>query len=288
MGLDAQYRTVHGPRLAAAGRPRYPVLAVKANFLRLALRSRYRLLRVESEDFFSTTTGKPTPPGLNWNPPQEQNLSGILVEANNIIRATRITGDLAIDAQQSSLQWAHASPIRFSADWQGKNADSGLETEVRVLWSPEALYIRFACRYRELLVFDHSDPNGRRDRLWDRDVAEAFLQPPPAVGKNYKEFEVAPNGMWIDLEISPTAIADLKSGLTRSVHVDEPRRIWTAELAIPIESLTTHFDPGQIWRGNFYRVEGNVEPRRYLAWQATRTPEPQFHVPERFGTLIFT
>ncbi len=205
----------------------------------------------------------------------------------NTIRATRIAGDLAIDARHLSPQWSHAQPIRFSADWQGKNADPALETEVRILWSPEMLYLRFVCRYRDLFVFEDSDPNGRRDHLWDRDVAETFLQPPPAIGKNYKEFEVAPNGMWIDLDISPGGLADLKSGLTRSVFVDKAKSTWTAELAIPMNSLTPRFDPSQPWRANFYRVEGKTEPRKYMAWQATNTPEPNFHVPESFGTLHF-
>jgi alpha-galactosidase len=105
--------------------------------------------------------------------------------------------------------------------------------------------------------------------------------------KYYKEFEVAPNGMWIDLDVSPSGLADLKSGMTRSVHVDEKRKIWSAELAIPMKSLTANFDPSEAWRVNFYRVEGRNEPRKYMAWQPTMTPEPNFHVPESFGSLIF-
>ena len=203
------------------------------------------------------------------------------------ITARSVRSPILLNAAHSAPEWKRAEPVRFSADWQGRNADPELDTEVRILWSPDTLYLRFVCQYRELFVFEDSEPNGRRDHLWDRDVAEAFLQPPPALGKNYKEFEVAPNGMWIDLDISPEALADLKSGLTRSVHVDEAQKIWTAELAIPMKSLTPHFDPTQPWRANFYRVEGNVEPRKYMAWQPTHTPEPNFHVPERFGRIEF-
>src|SRR6476661_6812403 len=148
---------------------------------------------------------------------------------------------ILLNAAHSSPEWQRAEPVRFSADWQGKNADPELETEVRILWSLEMLYLRFVCRYRELFVFEDSEPNGRRDHLWDRDVAEAFLQPPPAVGRNYKEFEIAPNGMWIDLDIFPGGLADLKSGLTRSVHIHESKKVWTAEMAIPMKSVTQHF-----------------------------------------------
>jgi len=121
----------------------------------------------------------------------------------------------------------------------------------------------------------------------DRDVAEAFLQPDSSRARFYKEFEVSPNGMWIDLDISPNGLADLKSGLQHSVFLDEKAHTWAAELAIPLKALTSNFDSNAVWRANFYRIEGTKEPRRYFAWQPTRTPQPDFHVPTAFGKLRF-
>ena len=167
------------------------------------------------------------------------------------------------------------------------NPDPERETTVRVLWSSEVLYLRFECRYRELSLFPDADPNGRRDHLWERDVAEAFLQPDPSREHYYKEFEVSPNGYWIDLDISPGPLQDLHSGMTRSVMLDEKGRRWAAELAIPMRALTAQFDPKAAWRVNFFRVEGREEPRHYYAWQATHTPKPNFHVPQAFGRLRF-
>jgi len=175
----------------------------------------------------------------------------------------------------------------FSSNWQGKNPDSARQTEVRILWSQQMLYLRLECHYRELYVFEDSEPNGRRDHLWDRDVAEAFLQPDPSRPRFYREFEVSPNGMWIDLDIFPGGKADLKSGLQRSVAVNAESHIWTAELATPIRALTTQFDSTKKWRANFYRIEGSREPRAYLAWQPTGTATPNFHVPGAFGSLRF-
>src|SRR5713101_7637930 len=85
----------------------------------------------------------------------------------------------AADGFPSSSSWEVAAPLRFNADWQGKNADPERETEVRLLWTPESLYLRFRARYRVITVFSDAEPNGHRDQLWDRDVAEAFLQPDP-------------------------------------------------------------------------------------------------------------
>jgi len=158
---------------------------------------------------------------------------------------------------------------------------------VKALWSPETLYLRFECEFRELFLFGDADANGRRDHLWERDVAEAFLQPDPSRESCYREFEVGPNGMWIDLDVFPGGIADLKSGLERSVVLDQKTSTWAAELAIPMKALTSVFDPKAIWRANFYRVEGRREPRTYLAWQPTHSAEPNFHVPGAFGKMRF-
>jgi alpha-galactosidase len=203
------------------------------------------------------------------------------------IVAAHIARDIQLDAAHPAAEWPKAQPVTFCSDWQGNHSEPELETRVQALWSVDTLYLRFESRYRELYVFDDSDPNGRRDGLWDRDVAEAFLQPDPSRPLYYREFEVSPNGMWVDLDIFPGGRADLKSGLQTSVFLDEKAQTWAVELAIPMKSLTRDFDPKAVWRANFFRVEGRREPRRYLAWQPTHSPDPNFHVPSAFGRLRF-
>jgi alpha-galactosidase len=231
------------------------------------------------------------------------------------IVARRIDHSLSLDARNPAEAWQSTESVTFSTDWRGNNAEPALETKIQVLWfrpaEPRqktmgsiqpgaedrlaALYFRLECRYRELFVFEDSEPNGRRDHLWDRDVAEVFLQPrhleppvdPEQAATSYSEFEVAPNGMWIDLDIFPSGRRDLNSGLTCSVNVEAERKIWMAELGIPLRAVTANFDPNIAWRVNFYRIEGRCEPRSYLAWQPTGTEEPNFHVPRAFGFLRF-
>jgi alpha-galactosidase len=201
--------------------------------------------------------------------------------------AAHLTREIVLNARHPASEWQSARAITFCSDWQGKNPDPRRETSVRILWSDKILYLRFECHYREVFVFDDSDPAGRRDHLWDRDVAEAFLQPDPARPAFYREFEVSPNGFWIDLDIFPGGRADLNSGLRRSVFLDPDSHTWAAELAIPMVALTRHFDPTSAWRANFYRVEGPREPRSYMAWRPTHTPQPNFHVSAAFGVLRF-
>jgi len=187
----------------------------------------------------------------------------------------------------SDSAWQTASPVHFNADWQGHHPDPHRATEVRLLWSSETLFLKFHARFRQITVFPDAEPTGRRDHLWDRDVAEVFLQPDSSDPLRYKEFEVSPNGMWIDLDLSQGQKRDLHSGLRRRVQLNQKTQTWIAELALPMHSLTPSFDPRATWRANFFRVEGPAEPRFYSAWSPTRTPTPNFHVPEAFGNLIF-
>ena len=183
--------------------------------------------------------------------------------------------------------WENAPAIRFDRDWRGEQADPQRATEVRLLWNEQSLYLRFVSHYRELHVFPDARVDGWRDELWERDVAEAFLQPDATDARVYKELEVSPNGFWIDLNIAHGEKEEMGSGLRRRVAQSPNEQTWTAELAIPMRSLTTAFDPGQSWRANFFRVEGTKAPRFYSAWSPTMTPAPNFHVPEAFGHLVF-
>jgi hypothetical protein len=202
--------------------------------------------------------------------------------------AVRMTGAPDAEGFPPERAWKTAPPVCFSADWQGKNTDRQRETQVRLVWNPDYLFLRFDAFYRSISVFADSDRSGRRDQLWDRDVCEVFLQPPCSAARAYKEIEVAPNGFWIDLEISPGQKSDMHSGLRRRVNIDEHNKQWQAVLALPIKSLVEHFKMPAVWRVNFFRVEGASEPRFYSAWRPTNTPEPNFHVLEAFGALVFT
>jgi alpha-galactosidase len=202
--------------------------------------------------------------------------------------AVRMAGAADAEGFPPEAAWETAPPIRFHLDWQGKNADKQRETQVRLLWNDEFLFVRFDANYRSITVFADSEPSGRRDGLWERDVCEVFLQPRGSHPNCYKEIEVAPNGFWVDLEIAPEEKRDLRSGLRRRVNIDEQAKRWNAVLALPAKSMVRRFEMPVIWRVNFFRVEGASEPRFYSAWRPTNTPKPNFHVPEAFGALVFT
>jgi len=197
--------------------------------------------------------------------------------------ASRVTRLLDSQGLPGNESWAKTPAVAFHSDWHAENPDPERKTQVRLLWSPDCLFVRFDCRYRE--IFAYEGTAGRRDKLWMRDVAEVFIRPETGEPKHYKEFEISPNGDWLDLDISPGNKSVLLCEIKSRVVLDPGQRTWTAELGIPMSCLTDAFDPGERWRLNFFRIEGPEPNRFYSAWIPTYTPQPNFHVPEVFGTL---
>jgi hypothetical protein len=58
-------------------------------------------------------------------------------------------------------------------------------------------------------------------------------------------------------------------------------------MRIPWKPLGRTPRAGERWRANLFRCVGAGDARGYVAWQPTHTPEPSFHVPEKFGWIRF-
>lgn len=201
------------------------------------------------------------------------------------IIAERLADELDPSGLPYPEAWRKAKAVTFCTDWRGGNPDPQRETEAKILWSAERLFIQFRCRFRGIYVYGGG--NRRRDRLWERDVAEIFIRPGNDDQYHYKEFEVSPNGDWLDLDINRGEKSLLLCDLRSRVSVDFEASIWTAVMGIPFSSLCDSFDPQDSWRLNLFRIEGEGQERFYSAWIPTHTSRPNFHVPEVFGTLRF-
>lgn len=65
---------------------------------------------------------------------------------------------------------------------------------------------------------------------------------------------------------------------------------WELALVIPVEALYRHTVgslSGRVMRGNFYKYGSALCQRHYLSWRPILTPNPDFHQPAYFGTLVF-
>ena len=187
--------------------------------------------------------------------------------------------------------WNNCEPVKIEHFWSGDPAPASRHAEARVCWSDEALHVRFVGEQHEpLIVADNPITDRKTLGLWDRDVCEIFLAPDPAHPERYFEFEAAPTGEWVDLEIVVTPTGretdwDFNSGMTTANKLEGDKL--TVGIRIPWSEAIPKPAKGDVWRVNVFRCVGPEAPDRYLAWRPTRAPEPNYHVPEAFGTLRF-
>lgn len=206
---------------------------------------------------------------------------------------TITAGYVAVDLDARELSnpvWGGAQTAHITHYWSGADAPVAVHAEVRLLWSDESLHVRFVCnQHQPLLVSANPQLERKTIGLWDRDVCEIFIAPVPSHLDRYFEFEAAPTGEWVDLEVCFKDGKLLKdfdyiSGMTVTSRVSG-RRLEIA-MHIPWSITMPKPESGDEWRVNLFRCVG-LGNERYLAWQPTFAPEPNFHVPAAFGKLRF-
>lgn len=207
---------------------------------------------------------------------------------SGVLLSTYAPADTALSADPDGSFWKTAPQVVADRDKDGNPVPDN-ETEIRSRWTNSHLYLLFICHYQVLNLKPDPDTAHETNHLWDWDVAEAFIGDDFKDIKRYKEFEMSPQGEWVDLDIDVDPahkIQDVNwnSGFKVKARVDSAAKIWYGEMRIPFSSIL-RIPPaeGQKLRINLYRAEGEPPDRKLIAWQPTHSPT--FHVPESFGLL---
>lgn len=211
-------------------------------------------------------------------------------EITNVVEALRAGEDVAAGDFENEA-WARARPARLSRYWSGEEAPPHRRAEARILWGDAALVVRFDYRQLEPPVVSAAPRLDQKTiGLWDRDVCEIFVAPDSSAPGGYYEFEAAPTGEWLDLAITLRPRGRETDWHYRSGMSAAARAVGDAvsiALSVPWRAFGGPPRAGEHWRANLFRCVGAGPARGYLAWQPTHTPEPSFHVPEKFGWLRF-
>lgn len=188
--------------------------------------------------------------------------------------------------------WARATPVTFDTDWSG--APTGISTRVRMLASNAGLAALFELEGAGLYADASKPKDVDREKLWAEDCVEVFVAPDPSRPARYAEVEVGPHGHFLDLFVdrdarprtSDVAWSSAPRIATRVARgVDGGSARVTIEVALAAPEIARALRPGARLPLGLYRLEGKA-PRAYLAWSPTRTPKPDFHVPDAFGWLV--
>jgi hypothetical protein len=200
------------------------------------------------------------------------------------------TKDFGIE-DLAAYEWDKTTDVTVTKYWSGESAPESRTFHTRLLWSDNALYVRFEANQNEpLVVSDKPDLSKKAHGLWERDVCEIFIARDPKHQNRYFEFEIAPTGEWIDIGIEVTPKErlsdwDYRSGMTSAVRIDKDKVVMA--IKIPFASLGKTPKAGDVWLGNVFRCVGKGATRGYLAWQPTKTEMPSFHVPSAFAEFRF-
>jgi len=196
--------------------------------------------------------------------------------------------DVSLDTNPHSAFWRGALPVYAEVDAHGK-AVPRYRTEVRSRWTKENLYLLYVCPYEELYLKPAPTTATETNKLWNWDVAELFIGSDFQNIRRYKEFEVSPQGEWIDLDID----LDLpnhevgwtwNSGFQVAARIDHKAEIWYGAMRIPFAALDERPPAaGNIFRANLFRSQGPPGRQTSIAWKAPLSDT--FHTPERFGQL---
>jgi len=209
-------------------------------------------------------------------------------------------GSIRVDGILDDPAWENILSIRgfMLSDGSGP---ATRQTEVRMCWDERYLYLAFGCY----------DPDiwgtmlNRDDHIWEEEVVEAFIDPDSDL-ERYYEFQTSPRGVMTDLLIHNVSGSNkrMKGDITWNcegwlvgVQVDgtlddrtDVDKGWTVEWAIPFASIpgapNTPPKDGDTWRMNFYRIDRTPAPE-HSCWSPTLAVPPDYHIPSRFGTIIF-
>jgi hypothetical protein len=212
----------------------------------------------------------------------------VLADGPGVLESHHAAADFALTADPDGAPWKGVAGIFMENGPKGE-AHPDHRTEVRSRWTSGNVYFLFICPYQELHLHPNPKITSETNKLWDWDVAEVFVGSDFQHIRRYKEFEMSPQGEWVDLDIDrdhplPEGGWLWNSGFEVKARIDPKKKIWYGEMRIPLKSIDTRPPAAGIeMRINFYRCQGAGAHRVYIAWQPTHAAT--FHVPEAFGRM---
>jgi len=203
-----------------------------------------------------------------------------------------------LDGDLTKPVWKSAPAVKLVSA-TGKPQKRLQPTTLRACWSDTHLYVGFHCEDTDIWA----TYTKRDERLYNEDVVEVFLCASGDL-RYYDELEFSPRGTLFDARVvNPTLnrkdlavdtswdCAGLQCAIKMEGRLEDRSgrdKWWAAEIAIPFAGLGVESPSvGARWRANFYRID-YATPPEFSAWSPTLADPANYHLPERFGWLVFT
>lgn len=193
--------------------------------------------------------------------------------------------------------WAEAEPLVIASYLWLKN---GYEprVEVRLGYTSDSLYVSFRVDERRV----RASFTRFQDPVYKDSCVEFFIDPCPERSPGYINFEANALGTMLaaigrdrhdrrPLTSAEVSGLEIRPSLAEPVDGDIGANGWALDYRIPaglFERLCgIRLGPGSRAAANFYKCGDETECPHYGAWSPVKTPAPDFHRPDFFGTLEF-
>ena len=95
-------------------------------------------------------------------------------QAANVINSYQAKSDFALTADPNAPEWKSVKGVIADRGPRG-DVTAGHRTEIRARWTGKNLYLLFICPYEELYLTQNPSTTKETNKLWEWDVAEAFI-----------------------------------------------------------------------------------------------------------------
>ena len=218
----------------------------------------------------------------------------------SVYEVRRLSKPILIDADWNKSEW-EKTPTLVIDKYMGKIPDFKPGVEVKMMYDDENVYVIFRVKdkYVRSVVQDYNG-NVSADAC-----VEFFFAPDIALPEEYFNLEVNAGGTPLIFYVTKpwTGFNKLNIEDIRQIEIAHslPARIdpeisepvtWTLEYRVPL-SLLRKFSkvstpaPGVRWKANFYKTASSTSNPHWITWSHVDKPQPDFHLPQFFGTLIF-
>lgn len=240
----------------------------------------------------SSAPGAAAAPGAGASPAAERPQPPIPA-----VRAARAEG-ITIDGRADEPAWQRSASTGSFVDTRS-GAPAELRASARMLWDDRKLYVALDIADTTL----RNTLRGRDAHLWEQDAIELMIDP-EGDGRGYYELQVSPTGEIFDTRYDSrrvpgpighsdwNAAIEARVALRGTANDEGADEGYAVELAIPWSSFSDAQGAplaappaGSTWRMNLYAMDWTGTGQRAAGWSPTL--EGDFHVPARFGRVVF-
>lgn len=212
----------------------------------------------------------------------------------------KLNTDLSIDGNWYKQEWQNVEGLNI-LNHMGSYPHFFPKTKVKLLYDEEHLYGIFLVedRFVQCVVEENNGP------VYEDSCVEFFFSPDEnnplfyfnlemnCGGVALMQFATEPRKKFNYILPSEIAQVEIAHSLPNKVFPEiQEEVLWTIEFKLPFTILSRYSTisypkPGVVWKGNFYKTASKTSNPHYITWSFIDRPNPDFHLPEFFGSLVF-